>query len=83
MLNAFHSNQRFGIDPEPNPIIPNVNFVQADGTRLPFNECTFGSVICLDTIEHVEDDQSLADELLRVLAPNGCLRVTTPSQCIR
>ena len=48
---------------------------------LSFPDATFDTVIWVDVIEHVVDAVSAARELHRVLAPGGCLIVTTPNVC--
>jgi ubiquinone/menaquinone biosynthesis C-methylase UbiE len=37
--------------------------------RLPFEDATFDTVICLEGIEHVLDPQALIGELVRLLRP--------------
>lgn len=39
----------------------------------------FDQIICLETIEHIVDDQTLVSALAAVLYPGGRLLVTTPS----
>ncbi len=54
------------------------SFVVADVTRLPFREGVFGSAVCSEVLEHVEDDGTALKELSRVLKPAGRLVVTFP-----
>jgi ubiquinone/menaquinone biosynthesis C-methylase UbiE len=49
--------------------------------KLPFPDASFGTVVWVDTIEHVMDAVAAARELYRVLVPAGCLVVTTPNVC--
>ena len=45
----------------------------ADIRRLPFDEASFGSVICANYLQHAPDVRGLLAEAARVLAPNGLL----------
>jgi len=83
ILNAFESKLMIGIDTTPLPRSNKVKYVQGNGTLLPFPDGIFDAVVCLDTLEHIENDKALADSLLRVLAPGGVLRVSTPSLNLR
>ncbi len=58
---------------------PEVCFLQADGTQLPFKDESFALVLCSEVIEHVLSPQDLVSELARVLAPNGQLILSTPN----
>jgi SAM-dependent methyltransferase len=46
---------------------------------LPFDNDRFKLVTCLDVLEHLDDDRSSMQELVRVLAPGGHLLVTVPA----
>jgi 2-polyprenyl-3-methyl-5-hydroxy-6-metoxy-1,4-benzoquinol methylase len=83
VLNAFPSNDLIGIDLTPKNKSHRVKYIQGDGMHLPFPFETFDVVICLDTIEHIENHKMIANELLRVLCPGGTLRISTPSSKIR
>lgn len=52
---------------------------QADGTVLPFADCTFDLVTSFETIEHVVDDDGFVRELRRVLKADGELILSTPN----
>ena len=51
---------------------------QMDATQTDFEEKKFDTIIALDIIEHIKDDDSLVKELRRILKDNGKLYVTTP-----
>jgi SAM-dependent methyltransferase len=47
--------------------------------QMPFANDSFDLAVCLDVIEHLEDDLAALRELRRVLAPTGSLLVTVPA----
>jgi SAM-dependent methyltransferase len=47
--------------------------------EMPFPEDSFDLAVCLDVIEHLEDDRGALRELRRVVAPGGTLLVTVPA----
>lgn len=52
---------------------------QMDATRLAVRDRTADVAVALDVLEHLDDDQGAARELLRVLRPGGVLLVTVPA----
>ena len=57
-----------------------VNFVVADGLRLPFRSFSFDIIICNDLIEHVPEPQRLMEDCNRVLKKGGILYLQTPNR---
>jgi SAM-dependent methyltransferase len=54
-------------------------FVRADaGEALPFASGTFGSLLCVDAINHLPNRRGVFDEWARVLAPGGRVLFTDP-----
>lgn len=51
----------------------------ASGYELPFPSGSFELLTLFDVIEHVADDIRALRECHRVLAPNGCLFISTPA----
>lgn len=51
----------------------------ADGARLPFADHTFGSAVCTEVLEHVDDPSRVFAELARVLRPGSLAFVSTPN----
>jgi SAM-dependent methyltransferase len=47
--------------------------------QMPFATDSFDLAVCLDVIEHLEDDLGALRELRRVVAPGGALLVTVPA----
>ena len=52
--------------------------IVCDGNTLPFKNNSFDVVLSLAVLEHVKDPFNHANELLRVLKPNGILYVDVP-----
>ena len=57
--------------------IRNLDFVQADGQRLPFADASFDWVFSHAVIEHVADAQRYLHECARVLNPGGSMYLST------
>lgn len=53
--------------------------VQGDALKLPFEDGAFDRIIAAEVLEHIPDDRTAIDELVRVLAPHGRIAVTVPS----
>jgi ubiquinone/menaquinone biosynthesis C-methylase UbiE len=60
--------------------LPNVTFLCADATALPFEDNSFDAITMFDLLEHVPDDAKAIAEAKRVLRPGGYLLVSTPHQ---
>lgn len=57
-----------------------VNLKRADFNKsLPCQGNTFDTVLCLDVLEHIEDDRGLLLEIKRVLKSDGRLILTVPA----
>jgi len=54
------------------------NLVQMGVEGLPFRDGAFDQVVCLDYLEHVDDDDLTLREIRRVLRPGGRLVLVTP-----
>ncbi|MBM3310013.1 MAG: class I SAM-dependent methyltransferase [Candidatus Aminicenantes bacterium] len=54
------------------------NLVRMGVPALPFRSRAFDGVVCLDYLEHVEDDEGTLAEIRRVLKPGGTLLLITP-----
>ncbi len=59
--------------------VPGAHFVQGDLAQLPWDAGSFDLVVCFETLEHVADQEQALDELVRVLAPDGLLLVSSPN----
>jgi SAM-dependent methyltransferase len=56
-----------------------VSYVLTDGFILPFQARSFDEIVCIDVLEHAEDDVLLASEMSRVLEEGGGLTITVPN----
>jgi SAM-dependent methyltransferase len=54
------------------------NFVQVGENALPFKSRSFSQVVCLDYLEHVDNDDLTLHEISRVLKAGGKLVLITP-----
>ena len=54
------------------------NTVYFKEDALPFLDFSFDCIVAIDTLEHIEDDQSFVEELYRVLSGDGTLYITVP-----
>jgi ubiquinone/menaquinone biosynthesis C-methylase UbiE len=60
---------------------PNLKFLQGNILKLPLGEDrSFDVVVCFEAIEHVEENDRLLQEVLRVLKPDGTFVVSTPNK---
>lgn len=57
-----------------------VHILQGDGARLPFADYEFDNVICTETLEHVDNDEAMLEDLVRVLKPGGVLCISVPDE---
>jgi len=55
-----------------------INVIQGDATKLPFKSNSFDAVICLDVLEHIEDDVSALEEIYRVTKASGNFLFSVP-----
>jgi SAM-dependent methyltransferase len=50
----------------------------ADVTRLPFKAASFDTIICSEVLEHIPEDRSAVEELLRVMRRDGAIGISVP-----
>jgi len=53
--------------------------IEGSVLETPFADDSFDLAVCLDVIEHLQDDLTALRELRRVVAPGGALLVTVPA----
>ncbi len=76
-----------GVDSEPRAIakarslFPELEFLEADVTNLPFADGSFDKAVAGDLVEHLDDAtlRAMLDEVRRVLVPGGSLAIYTPN----
>jgi glycosyltransferase involved in cell wall biosynthesis len=59
-----------------------VTFRQVDLNRTPYplDSACANAVVCVETIEHLENPRALVREMARIVRPGGLIVVTTPNQ---
>lgn len=50
-----------------------------NGHHIDSEDASFDCVLCLDTVEHIEDDAGIVKEIERVLKPGGYVILTVPA----
>ncbi len=59
---------------------PNLHYVRASATAMPFAPAAFDLITAFEVIEHLQDWRALLSEARRVLAPGGVFLVSTPNR---
>jgi ubiquinone/menaquinone biosynthesis C-methylase UbiE len=57
-----------------------VKYSVQDATNLSFQDDFFQCVVCMEVLEHVNDEKKLLSEIHRILKPGGYAILTFPSQ---
>ena len=84
VIGNINAKERYGIDIEPSHIsqararYPEVNFSVRSVEDTGFQDGFFDLILCLDVIEHTEDDVKVVREAYRILKPQGSLVLSTP-----
>lgn len=60
--------------------LPNIRFVPASATALPFADASFHLITAFEVIEHLDDWRVLLAEARRVLHPSGIFLASTPNK---
>jgi SAM-dependent methyltransferase len=50
----------------------------ADVKKLPFKDGSFDKIICSEVLEHIPEDKSAVEELVRVLSKDGAIGISVP-----
>ncbi len=69
----FNAGEHIGCDIQPGPGVDQIEDVH----NLSFGDETVGTVVCLETLEHVADPIRAVEEMWRVLAPGGVLAISS------
>lgn len=61
---------------------PNIEYIHVARPPFPFADGEFDRIVCLETLEHMrrEDQPAFIADLLRMLAPDGTLVLSTPDR---
>ncbi len=59
-------------------VIGKFDYKVCDGASLPFEDCTFDTVIMNDAFEHVQSPEDVLSEIKRILTPNGRAYINFP-----
>jgi SAM-dependent methyltransferase len=70
-----HARERYGA-------VANLDFQQADCTRLPFEDDSFDRVVSFETLEHLEPQDEMLGEFRRVLKPEGFAVISSPDKSV-
>lgn len=54
-------------------------YMQASGMELPFPDGTFDAILTSEVIEHIIEPERMMTEIVRVLAPQGSVIISTPN----
>lgn len=83
LMHLSEFGQAYGMDPSPEAAKycseRGLCITLGSGMELPYRDETFGTVLALDVIEHVEDDVAILREVRRVLKPGGVVIITVPA----
>lgn len=71
---------KVGLKTIPTATREKILFINGDAMTLPFNENSFGVIICAQVYEHVPFDTKLFSELARVLKPGGIVFFSGPNK---
>ncbi len=52
---------------------------EGNALKTPFKDNVFDAVLCMDLVEHLEEDVELLKEVKRILKPNGICMFTVPA----
>lgn len=69
----------FGIDIDKGALKSQDNVICADVRKIPIKSSIFDIVVCVDVLEHVNNDDETLKEIKRILRKGGLLIITVPS----
>ena len=58
----------------------NTQFLIADCRQIPLGSQTVDAAVCFEVIEHLAEQETLLEEIRRVLRPDGLLVISTPNR---
>lgn len=81
-IKKFGSVYVLDVDEQALDMIPEHAVVEkkmADVCAIPYPDNSFDIVVAFDVMEHVQNDQKMADEIYRILKPGGMFVFTVPA----
>jgi len=57
--------------------LKSIKFLKSSAAKLPFKDGYFDTVLSFDTLEHIKDQKTAVEEMVRVLKPKGTLVIYT------
>ena len=60
----------------------NLFFLRGDATRLPFAGGSMELIVAMEVLEHIGNQEKLAEELARVCSPKGAVLISTPNRAL-
>ncbi|MEW5692564.1 MAG: class I SAM-dependent methyltransferase [Candidatus Hydrogenedentota bacterium] len=57
--------------------------VVADACNLPFKNCSVETIVCMETLEHISNDDAVLQGFDRIIKESGYLVITVPSANLR
>jgi len=61
------------------PQLPGIPFLQFDLRSCPLPDACLDGVVCLNVLEHIDDDAAALHEIFRILKPGGIAHIEVPS----
>jgi 2-polyprenyl-3-methyl-5-hydroxy-6-metoxy-1,4-benzoquinol methylase len=86
LYQKFKNSKINGIDISKQAILfarktyPNIKFQVSRAENLPFKENSFDLITCFEVLEHIENPQTIMDEITRVLGVDGQLLIMVPTE---
>lgn len=67
---------------EAKDLLPKSQFIQSNGSALPFNENSFDTIISLEVIEHLKDDNGFLRTIAGLVKEDGIFAISTPNRVV-
>jgi SAM-dependent methyltransferase len=74
----FGERNYVGLDHKQDNEIKFGTLIRGDANNLPFKNHSFGTILCSEVLEHIEDPGRVLSEVARVIKPRGIFILTLP-----